>query len=141
MIEKRITQQLLEAGELVLTELESAALSLPKHSTTVTFELDGERFHTQWSGRSRQVHGDVLAERLQDWGQDGGLLRLRLVDQVYRLTLLPRGTAPLVNLPLRPPTTTVKTKTTSKAARKRTVDRQFHADREYDWKSSGPSQF
>lgn len=142
MIEKRITQQLLEAGELVLTELESTELSLPKHSTTVTMDLDGEEFHAQWSGRSRQLHGDVLAERLLDWAQEGGLLRLRLVEQVYRLSLLPRGAE--FTTTTKPPITITKTKTketkeTSKSRRRRTVDRQFHADSEYDWKS-GPSE-
>ncbi|MFL0287815.1 DEAD/DEAH box helicase [Mycobacterium sp. SMC-21] len=140
MIEKRITLQLLEAGELVLTDLEVTALNLPRHSTTVTLELEGEQFHAQWSGRSQKLDGDMLAERLQDWGQEGGLLRLRMVDQVYRLTLLPRGTEFSTTKPpsiVRPRVTT--TKNTSKASRKRTVDRQFHADKEYDW-TSGPNQ-
>lgn len=138
MIEKRITEQLLEAGELVLTERESDALTLPKHSTTVTLELEGEEFHAQWSGRSRQLHGDLLAERLQDYGQERGLLHLRLVGDVYRLLLLPPGTAPQISI-TKPPITPVTTKTTAKVARRRTVDRQFHADTEYDW-TAGPNQ-
>ena len=35
------------------------------------------------------LSGDMLTERLQDYGQVGGLLRLRLVDAVYRLTAPP----------------------------------------------------
>lgn len=139
MIEKRITQQLLEAGELVLTDLEATALALPRHSTTVTLELEGEQFHAQWSGRSQKLDGDVLAERLQDWGQEGGLLRLRVVDEVYRLTLLPRGTEFSTTKPpniIKPP---ARSKEASKVRRRRTVDRQFHADKEYDWQS-GPSK-
>ncbi|MGH3635984.1 MAG: hypothetical protein ACRDTS_18215, partial [Mycobacterium sp.] len=76
MIEKRITQPLLEAGALTLTVRERAELSLPEHSTTIEIELDGEMFGAQWSGRSRQLSGDMLTERLQDYGQVGGLLRL-----------------------------------------------------------------
>lgn len=133
MIEKRITPQLLESGELTLTERESAALTLPGHSTTVTLELDSEEFHAQWSGRSRQLHGDLLTERLQDYGQDRGLLRLRLVGEVYRLTILPPGTAPAITVVVKEPVVQVTKTSTSKAARRRTVDRQFHADKEYDW--------
>lgn len=138
MIEKRITYQLLEAAELTLTERECAALTLPAHSTTLTLELDGETFHAQWNGRSRKITGDLLAERLQDYGQDGGLLRLRFVDQVYRLLLLPPGTDKQLSTVVPPPPPVAK-KASSKAARRRTVDRQFHADTEYDW-SAGPSQ-
>lgn len=138
MIEKRITYQLLEAAELTLTERECAALTLPAHSATLTLELDGETFHAQWNGRSRKVTGDLLAERLQDYGQDGGLLRLRLVDQVYRLLLLPPGTPMQMHTKDLPPPRVAK-KDSSKAARRRTVDRQFHADTEYDW-SAGPNQ-
>ena len=60
MIEKRITQQLLEAGELVLTPTERADLALPEHSTTINIELEGEAFGAQWSGRTRQLSGDML---------------------------------------------------------------------------------
>lgn len=133
MIEKRITHQLLDAGELVLTPLERENLQLPEHSTTINIELEGETFHAQWSGRSRQLSGDLLTERLQDYGQDGGLLRIRLVDQTYRLTLLPPGTPlqvrPQELLPRRVP----QTPAAKKARRRATVDRQFHSDKEYDW--------
>ncbi|TFV61501.1 ATP-dependent helicase [Mycobacterium sp. PS03-16] len=133
MIEKRITHQLLETGELALTERECAALSLPEHSSSIAVELDGEQFRAQWSGRSRHLTGDMLAERLQDYGQDGGLLRLRPVDQVYRLQLLPPGTPAQVTIPVTPPPPILKP-TVAKAKRRRaTVDRQFHADSEYDW--------
>lgn len=133
MIEKRITRQLLETGQLVLTEKESAALVLPEHSSTIDVELEGEQFHAQWSGRSRLLTGDMLAERLQDYGQDGGLLRLRSVDQVYRLQLLPPGTPAQVTIPVSPPKP-VATSSAAKAKRRRlTVDRQFHSDASYDW--------
>ncbi|BBY73595.1 hypothetical protein MPRF_04940 [Mycolicibacterium parafortuitum] len=66
MLEKRITHQLLETGELSLTEREREALTLPAHSTTLALELDSETFHAQWSGKSRQLTGDMLTERMQD---------------------------------------------------------------------------
>lgn len=132
MIEKRITHQLLDAGELVLTSLERENLQLPEHSTTIDVELEGEIFHAQWSGRGRQLSGDLLTERLQDYGQDGGLLRLRLVDQTYRLTLLPPGT-PLQVTHTPPPRRLSQTPAAKKARRRATVDRQFHSDKEYDW--------
>jgi hypothetical protein len=133
MIEKRITPQLLDAGELTLTPRERASLTLPEHSTTIEIELDDETFGAQWSGRSRQLSGDLLTERLQDYGQVGGLLRLRAVDGVYRLTLLAPGTPMQFTQTLPPPASPTST-TGRKAARRRaTVDRQFHSDDKYDW--------
>ncbi|MGP4058831.1 SNF2-related protein, partial [Mycobacterium sp. 4D054] len=137
MLEKRITHQLLESGELSLTEREREALMLPAHSTTLALELDSETFHAQWSGKSRQLTGDMLTERMQDYGQDGGLLRLRLVGDVYRLQLLPPG-SPMLTIHTPPPITPIQNKTVAaKVARRRTVDRQFHADNEYDWSAGG----
>ena len=136
MIAKRITQPLLESGQLTLTERECSALTLPEHSSSIDLELEGEPFHAQWSGRSRQLTGDVLTERLQDYGQDGGLLRLRLVDQVYRLQLLPPGTASQLTVAPPPAPITTRAKAT-KTKRRATVDRQFHADTEYDWGTGG----
>jgi superfamily II DNA or RNA helicase len=134
MIEKRINDQLLETGELTLTDRECAALTLPEHSTTITIELEGETFGAQWSGRGRHLSGDMLAERLQDYGQDGGLLRLRLVDDVYRLVLLPpSATAQITTIV--PPPPLIKRGGPRTARRRATVDRQFHSDNEYDWGS------
>lgn len=135
MIEKRITRQLLETGELTLTERESAALTLPEHTSMVSIQLEGESFGAQWNGRSRQLKGDVLAERLEDYGQEGGLLRLRLVDQAYRLELLPAGSPGQITTMTVPIVEPKPIKTKSKIDRRRTVDRQFHADSEYDWGS------
>src|SRR5689334_21213736 len=115
MIEKRITDQLLEAGQLVLTPLERASLSLPEHSSTIDIELEGETFHAQWSGRSRHLSGDLLAERLQDYGQIGGLLRLRRVGPVYRLLLLPPGAPSQLGQFVAPPVQSPKTQAGRKA--------------------------
>lgn len=139
MIEKRITRQLLEAGELVLTERESAAVALPQHSSTVTIELEGEKFYAQWNGRSRQLQGDKLKESLEDYGQERGLLRLRLVGDVHRLSLLSPAAASELGVDRPPVVATTKKSTgigTPKTTRRLTVDRQFHADSEYDWKSA-----
>lgn len=134
MIEKRVTQQLLEVGELALTEREREDLVLPQHSTTITIEVDGERFGAQWNGRSRRLSGDLLTERLQDYGQVGGLLRLRLVERVYRLQLLPPGTSSQLSYTRTDfPTDAKKSVAQKKQIRRATVDRQFHADSEYDW--------
>ncbi|MDN2495141.1 ATP-dependent helicase [Nocardia nova] len=135
MIEKRITHAMLEAGELALTERECLALTLPEHSTTLAIELEGEQFSAQWNGRSRQLSGDLLAERLQDYGQNGGLLRLRAVGSVYRLVLLPPGTPAQISVTAAP-VTPAKSSQQTRLRRKATVDRQFHADSEYDWTSS-----
>ncbi|MBJ7339760.1 helicase-related protein [Mycolicibacterium sp.] len=139
MIEKRITPQLLEAGELSLTEREQTALGLPEHSTTISVELEREAFKAQWSGRSRHLSGEVLTERLQDYGQSGGLLRLRLVDDVYRLLLLPPGAAMdfQQSVTVKPPPIT--SQSARKAIQRRaTVDRQFHSDDEYRWNEGSP---
>jgi superfamily II DNA or RNA helicase len=136
MIEKRITHQLLDSGELVLTPKEREALLLPEHSTTITVDVEGETFHAQWSGRSRKLTGEILTERIQDYGQADGLLRLRAVDQTYRLQLLPPGTTMQFKDWL-PPVRVTRTSIGNKAARRRaTVDRQFHADAEYHWGAS-----
>ncbi|MGY4867316.1 helicase-related protein [Mycolicibacterium elephantis] len=135
MIEKRLTETLLEDGALALTERECAALELPEHSTTVELELDGESFTAQWNGRGRHLSGEYLAERLQDYGQVSGLLRLRLVGQVYRLQLLPPGTQSRITVPAPPPPRVDRSKGAKAKRRRATVDRQFHADSEYDWGS------
>lgn len=136
MLEKRITPQLLEAGELVLTPTERADLALPEHSTTIKIELEGEVFGAQWSGRTRQFSGDILTERLQDYGQVGGLLRLRYVDEAYRLLLLPPGSGLQINRHIPEPPVAQKISAKSKAVRRRaTIDRQFHSDDEYAWKA------
>ncbi|OBK27430.1 helicase [Mycobacterium asiaticum] len=130
MIEKRISHQLLNTGELILTPNERTALALPEHTATVTIDLEGEEFVAQWSSRSRKLSGEVLLERLQDYGQEDGLLRLRLVGQVYRLVLLPPGTA--MQFKSKVDSRTTK-KNAARKSRKKTVDRQFHPDSEYDW--------
>lgn len=137
MIEKRITLQLLETGELSLSERDCAALSLPEHSATIMLDLDGESFGAQWNGRSRNLRGDLLTDRLQDYGQDQGLLRLRLVGEVYRLQLLPPG-SPMQMTVTQPPVTTltVSPRIVKAKQRRATVDRQYHADSEYDWGKS-----
>ena len=136
-VEKRITPQLLEAGQLALSPNECAALALPEHSTTIDIELEGETFAARWSGRSRQLSGEQLSERLQDYGQVGGLLRLRAVDQVYRLLLLPPGPAAQLGLATPQPAKVPKNLAVQRAQRRRaTVDRQFHSDDEYDWRSN-----
>lgn len=133
MIEKRITHQLLETGVLPLTDLECAALTLPEHSSTVAMELESEAFHAQWSGRTKQLTGDKLTELLQDYGQDGGLFRLRLVADVYRLSLLPPGTPATFTKVTLPPIVARKPNAARATRRRATIDRQFHADNEYDW--------
>jgi superfamily II DNA or RNA helicase len=137
MIEKRITEPLLETGALALTQRERTELGLPEHSTTITVGLEGETFGAQWSGRSRQLSGDTLTERLQDYGQVGGLLRVSRVGETYRLLLLPPGSVVTPTRLTAPPTVgPVKAAAGSKAARRRaTVDRQFHSDDKYDWGS------
>ena len=133
MIEKRLTEQLLETGELTLTEKECQSLELPQHSTTVELELEGEAFTAQWTGRGRVLSGDFLAERLQDYGQVNGLLRLRRVDDIYRLQLLPPGTQFTITVPPPPAPRVTAPKKTKTQRRRATVDRQFHADSDYDW--------
>jgi superfamily II DNA or RNA helicase len=134
MIEKRITEPLLTAGTLVLTPRERAELGLAEHSTTINVELEDETFGAQWSGRSRQLSGDTLTERLQDYGQVGGLLRLSQIGRTYRLRLLPPGSVLTPTRSHAPAVAAAKVAKGSKAARRRgTVDRQFHSDDKYDW--------
>jgi superfamily II DNA or RNA helicase len=140
MIEKRITEQQLESGTIALTEREQSELGLPEHSTTIDVELESELFKAQWSGRGRQLTGDMLTERLQDYGQTGGLLRLRVVDGVYRLVLLPPGAAMEARTSFFSTTSKAKSEAARKAIKRRaTVDRQFHDDVEYSWGTGSAS--
>ncbi|WP_299557860.1 SNF2-related protein [uncultured Mycolicibacterium sp.] len=97
-------------------------------------ELEGETFTAQWHGRGRHLSGEFLAERLQDYGQVGGLLRLSPVNGLYRLQLLPPGSRSRLDVAPPPPPPPPQPRKEAKAKRRRaTVDRQFHADSDYDW--------
>lgn len=133
MIEKRITEQLLEAGELILTPREREALKLPEHSTTVEIELDGETFGAQWNGRSRKLSGDTLSERLCDYGQVNGLLRFAKDGNGYRLSILPPGSAITIDNSKTPQESPSRPADKPKFKRRPTVDRQFQSDDKYDW--------
>lgn len=134
MIEKRITLELLDNGELHLTPREVAELQLPQHSCAIDVELEGDRFSVQWSSRARALQGDILCERLQDFGQQGGLLRLAHGDP-YALAILPPGAT--TGFVLRPPPAPRATTTPAVSARRarlaQSAARRFSTDDEYDW--------
>lgn len=144
MIEKRVSQAVLESGELRLTPSEVIALELPEHTSTLNLELEGESFSAQWAGRGRYLHGELLTERLQDYAQIGGLLRLRKVDKTYRLQLIAPGESFVESRAARGTAQyesgqALRTPTPPRRKRRQTADRVFHPDSDYDW-GRGESQ-
>ncbi|MGW3606531.1 SNF2-related protein [Micromonospora sp. NPDC005161] len=92
-VERVISAELLEGGEISLGPVESARLGLTKHSVALTLVVDGESLPVAWVAGRRRLHGETLTEYLQDTGRIGGLLRLeRRGDEAIRLVVLAPGT-------------------------------------------------
>lgn len=140
MIEKRITEGMLDSGEIRLTEREVTDAGFPEHSTSLALELEGEEFTAHWSSAGRYLHGEVLLERLQDYAQVNGLVRLRSVGDVYRLQLLPPGTSSIGAREARRFDPAAREEARAERAlqqrrkkRRHSAERTFHADADYDW--------
>ncbi|MEH0934251.1 DEAD/DEAH box helicase [Micromonospora psammae] len=92
-VERVISAELLESGEISLGPVESARLGLANHSVALTLVVDGESLPVAWVAGRRRLLGETLAEYLQDTGRIGGLLRLeRRGDEAIRLVVLAPGT-------------------------------------------------
>ncbi|MGC5021334.1 SNF2-related protein [Micromonospora sp. DT47] len=75
-VERVITAELLENGEISLGPAEQTRLGLPSHSADLTVVADDESLPVAWVAGRRRLHGEALAEYLQDTARVGGLLRL-----------------------------------------------------------------
>ncbi|MGR6320060.1 SNF2-related protein [Micromonospora soli] len=75
-VERIITAALLENGEISLGPVEQTRLGLPSHSADLALVVDDESLAVAWVAGRRRLHGESLAEYLQDTARVGGLLRL-----------------------------------------------------------------
>lgn len=107
VVEKEVTEDLLESALISFGPKEQERLALPEHSGDVKVSLDGEEILAAWNARSRHLSGEDLAERLQEYAQVGwllrfhhraGELRLAIVERVgrtlHRDRFRPRSSAP-----------------------------------------------
>ncbi|MEV5693054.1 SNF2-related protein [Micromonospora globbae] len=91
-VERVITTELLENGEISLGPVEQARLGLPSHSADLTLVVDDEALAVAWVAGRRRLHGEALAEYLQDTARVDGLLRLeRRSDGPLRLVISAPG--------------------------------------------------
>ncbi|MFG2109823.1 SNF2-related protein [Micromonospora chersina] len=91
-VERVITEQLLEIGEISLGPVEHTRLRLPSHSADLTVVVDDESLPVAWIAGRRRLHGEALAEYLQDTARVGGLLRLeRRGEDALRLVVSAPG--------------------------------------------------
>src|SRR3954447_21849264 len=75
-VERQITEDMLESGQISIGPVEQGRLGLGNHSTDVEMVASGETITAVWTAGRRHLSGEALAEFLQDTAQVGGLLRL-----------------------------------------------------------------
>ncbi|GAA1817468.1 DEAD/DEAH box helicase family protein [Planosporangium flavigriseum] len=94
-VEKTITEDMLDSGEIPLGPVEQQRLGIPDRSTALTLIADGDELPVAWSGGRRRLTGEPLLEYLQDTGRIGGLVRLEARDggQLELVVLADRGAA------------------------------------------------
>ena len=89
-IEKRLTTQMIESGELPLGPMEHEALGLKLHSQEVLVSVaGGDHFYAQWSGRGRRLGGETLQESLQLNARVDDLLRLCRIPDGLEMVVVP----------------------------------------------------
>ena len=82
VVEKEISEDLLESAIVSFGPKEQESLGLPEHSGEVVLDLDGDEVRATWNARSRHLTGEALADRLQEFAQVGWLIRFsRLGDR------------------------------------------------------------
>ncbi|WFE36633.1 SNF2-related protein [Micromonospora sp. WMMD975] len=91
-MERPITAELLEGGEVSLGPAEATRLGLANHSVDLTLVVEQESLPVTWVAGRRRLVGEALTEYLQDTGRVGGLLRLeRRGGEAIRLIVLAPG--------------------------------------------------
>ena len=89
-VEREITEELLELGEISLGPAEAQRLGLGEIATDLAIAAGGEVLAAVWLAGRRRLTGEPLADYLQDVGLVGGLIRLeRRVDAGLRLVVRP----------------------------------------------------
>lgn len=141
VVERVLDGETLETGHVRLGPREQERLGLPEHSGDVEISFHDGTLVAQWVARSRVLSGEALCERLQEWAQEGWLLRLERRDGDLRLEIAERGrtSIDMDRRPAPPPDRRPQPRTepTSRTARRR---RKLRDDRfrlkthaEYRW--------
>lgn len=90
-VERSLSLELLEAGELALSEREADRLGMPRFHAPVRIRHDGNEFSAEWHPRERRLRGEDLLETLQLCGVADGLYRLHRDGETFELELIERG--------------------------------------------------
>ena len=139
MIEKRITEAMLQGASLHLTERDVDDLDLPEHSGQVALLFEGEEISARWEASGRKIGGEVFGERLQEYGQISGLIRVRQNSERWEVTVV-APQMPGIRRPdqTRPAPVTATTQPAKKKIKRRsTAERKFHADSDFEWSEDG----
>lgn len=101
MVEKPLTTDVLETGEIPLSDAEAERLGFPAHATERTCMADGNEVIVQWRPGPRLVSGEQLRDHLQLHGSVGGIVQLHRAGDRLELRCLRHGhtavTTPPVN--------------------------------------------
>ncbi|GII25716.1 helicase-related protein [Planosporangium mesophilum] len=138
-VERTITEEMLDSGEIQLGPVEQQRLGIPDRSTALTLVADGDELSVSWAGGRRRLTGEPLLEYLQDTGRIGGLVRLERRDggQIELVVLANRGStlstgfhwaAPPAVAPQRAAAPARRTRRTNRSERYRLRQRD-----EYGW--------
>ncbi|MEO8697889.1 MAG: DEAD/DEAH box helicase, partial [Acidimicrobiales bacterium] len=101
VVDKPLTQPVLEAGEVKLTPAEAECLGLGALSSDVTIVRGADEFTVTWNARSRLLGGEAFKDALQLAGTDGGRMRLRAAGDTIELDLGASSTPPTLPPPVR----------------------------------------
>ena len=140
MIEKRISEAMLADGRLRLSAIEARSIDLPEHSGSLSATFAAESINVEWSSANGQFHGDVLGERLQEYGQVGGLIRVRTANGVWHFEVVAPGTNHLIARTRPLWTTSTAARAPKVVKRRHTTDRVFRATNDFDWSASSTRQ-
>jgi superfamily II DNA or RNA helicase len=91
-VERVVTEQILETGEIGLGPAEARHLGLGEHTSEVALAAGQESLAAVWIAGRRRLAGEDLAEYLQDTAVVGGLLRIERRGTGLSLRILPPGT-------------------------------------------------
>ncbi|MGN9911103.1 SNF2-related protein [Phytohabitans sp. LJ34] len=75
-VERTLTEEMLNLGEIPLGPAEQRRLRLGDHSTALVLIADRDEVPAVWTAGRRRLTGEALLEHLQDTGRVGDLVRL-----------------------------------------------------------------
>ena len=89
-VERVLTEQEWEEGELRLGRREAEVLGLPEHSCELSVQISGNAEVADWDARARRIRGEAIADYLMFTGRAGEIVRHTLESDVLHVALLPR---------------------------------------------------